>query len=178
LLNKIAQPTPFENLSIVCPHVEMESLRSRLESRHKIYKLPDALSEQSQFDKVYIDTPPALNFNSLSALIASHKCLIPFDCDTFSKKALYALLGVISEVRIGHNPKLEVEGVIVNQSQNRANLPRQLVENLVEEGQPILNTRISTSVSVRESHSAAKSPIHFDARHKLSYEFRALYAEL
>ena len=65
---------------------------------------------------MYIDTPPALNFNSLSALIANQKCLILFDCDTFPRKALYAFFGVISGVRMGHNPKIEVEGIIVNQS--------------------------------------------------------------
>ena len=50
-----------------------------VESHHKIYKLRDALSDQSQFDEVYTDTPPVLNFYSLFALIASQKCLTPFD---------------------------------------------------------------------------------------------------
>ena len=85
---------------------------------------------------------------------------------------------MIGEVRIDYNPKLKVKGITVNQFQNRANLPRRLVENLVDEGQRVLNTRISTSVRVRESHSAAKPLIHFDTRYKLSDEFQAFHAEL
>lgn len=35
-------------------------------------------------DEIFIDTPPALNFYTRSALIAADTCLIPFDCDDFS----------------------------------------------------------------------------------------------
>lgn len=177
-IGNIAQPTEFENLFVVAPHPEMESLQSRLESRHKIYKLRDALEGMNHFDEVYIDTPPVLNFYSLSALIAAQKCLIPFDCDAFSREALYTLLRVIGEVKMDHNGGLAIEGIVVNQFQSRANLPQQLVESLLEEGQPLMKTRLSPSVKVRESHSAAKPLIHFDPKHKLSEEFRSLHAEL
>ena len=40
------------------------------------------------YDRIYIDTPPALNFYTRSALIAAQGCLIPFDCDDFSRRAL------------------------------------------------------------------------------------------
>lgn len=177
-INDIAQTTNYDNLYLIAPHSEMESLQSRLESRHKIYKLRDALNEINQYDCVYIDTPPVLNFYSLSALIAAHKCLIPFDCDAFSREALYTLLGVIGEVKMDHNGGLAIEGIVVNQFQNRANLPQQLVENLLDEGHPVLESRISPSVKVRESHSASRPLIHLDPKHKLSEEFRSLHAEL
>lgn len=177
-IDSIAQTTDYENLFLIAPHAEMEALQSRLESRHKIYKLRDTLNEMNHYDCVYIDTPPVLNFYSLSALIAAQKCLIPFDCDAFSREALYTLLGVIGEVKMDHNADLDIEGIIVNQFQSRANLPHELVENLLNEGHPVLKTRISPSVKVRESHSAAKPLIHYDPKHKLSEEFRSLHAEL
>ncbi|MGH8558308.1 MAG: ParA family protein [Methylococcales bacterium] len=177
-IGNIAQSTGFENLFVVAPHAEMESLQSRLESRHKIYKLRDSLQNLNHFDCVYIDTPPVLNFYSLSALIAAQKCLIPFDCDAFSREALNTLLRVIGEVKMDHNAALAIEGIIVNQFQSRANLPQQLVESLLEAGLPVMKTRISASVKVRESHSAAKPLIHYDPKHKLSEEFRSLHAEL
>ncbi|MGH8498394.1 MAG: ParA family protein, partial [Methylococcales bacterium] len=145
---------------------------------HKIYKLRDSLQNLNHFDCVYIDTPPVLNFYSLSALIAAQKCLIPFDCDAFSREALNTLLRVIGEVKMDHNAALAIEGIIVNQFQSRANLPQQLVESLLEAGLPVMKTRISASVKVRESHSAAKPLIHYDPKHKLSEEFRSLHAEL
>lgn len=177
-IDVIAQQSRFDNLCVYPSHPEMESLQSRLESRHKIYKLRDAIHQLDQYDCIFIDTPPVLNFYSLSALIAANRCLIPFDCDAFSRDSLYTLLNVIGEVKMDHNGGLDIEGIIVNQFQNRANLPQRLVEDLIAEGQPVLQSKISPSVKVRESHSASTPLIHYDANHKLSDEFRALYSEL
>lgn len=102
--------TPFERLHVMPSHPQLEELQSKLESRYKIYKLRDALEELAKdFDCVFIDTPPALNFFTRSALIAADACLIPFDCDEFSRKALYSLLANVEEIKADHNRALEVE---------------------------------------------------------------------
>src|SRR5690606_27703095 len=107
--------TPFEHLHVMPSHPLLEELQSKLESRYKIYKLRDALEELAEdFDCVYIDTPPALNFFTRSALIAADACLIPFDCDEFSRKALYSLLENVQEIKAVHNRDLQVEGIVVN----------------------------------------------------------------
>ena len=148
----------------------------KLESRYKIYKLRDALNELAEsFDQIYVDTPPALNFYTRSALIAADSCLIPFDCDDFSRRALYSLLDSVEEIRSDHNDALKVEGIVVNQFQPRATLPQQLVQELRDEGLPILPTFLSSSVKIRESHQLARPMIHLDARHKLTREFVALH---
>jgi chromosome partitioning protein len=136
------------------------------------------LEALSGFDRIYIDTPPVLNFYSRSALIAANSCLIPFDCDAFSREALFNLLNSLAEIRADHNPDLEIEGIIVNQFQGRAKLPQQLVDELTAQGQPVLNTKLSSSVKVRESHSVSKPLIHYVPEHKLSQEFRSLHKEL
>ena len=177
-LDGLIHETPYANLSVLPSHAEMETLQSRLETRHKIYKLREALESLSGFDLVYIDTPPVLNFFSRSALIAAQSCLIPFDCDAFSREALYNLLEAIEEVRADHNEGLSIEGVVVNQFQARANLPQQIVAELIAEGHPVLNTRLSPSVKVRESHSESKPLIHYAPDHKLTEEFLALHREL
>lgn len=170
--------TPFPNLFVLPSHPELEALQSRLDSRYKIFKLKEELEKLEGFDAVYIDTPPILNFYSQSALIAADKCLIPFDCDTFARDALYTLMNSIAEVRADHNENLAVEGIVVNQYQKQANLPRQLVEELIAEGHPVLESKISPSVKVRESHTVSQPLVHYAPTHKLTDEYRALYAEL
>jgi len=177
-LNGAIHETPFPNLHIVPSHPELEPLQSRLESRYKIYKLREALDALGEFERIYIDTPPVLNFYSRSALIAARRCLIPFDCDAFSREALYNLLAVIGEIKADHNDALEIEGIIVNQFQGRANLPQQLVNQLISEGHPVLQTKLSPSVKVRESHSESKPLIHYAPEHKLSEEYKALHREI
>ncbi len=170
--------TPFANLSVLPSHPSLEDLQAKLESRHKIYKLREALEGLSDFDQIWIDTPPAMHFYTLSALIAADACLIPFDCDDFSRRALYSLLEHVEEIRADHNGALLVEGIVVNQFQPRAKLPQRLVEELRGEGLPVLRTMLSASVKIRESHQLARPMVHLDAQHKLSREFAALYAEL
>jgi chromosome partitioning protein len=170
--------TPFPNLYVLPSHPELEPLQSRLEARYKIYKLREALDALTGYDRIYIDTPPVLNFYSRSALIAAKHCLIPFDCDAFSREALYNLLAAIAEIKADHNGALEIEGIVVNQFQGRANLPQQLVNELVEQGHPVLQTKISPSIKVRESHSLSKPLIHYAPEHKLTEEFKALHREL
>lgn len=171
--------TPWEALHLMPSSPRLEELHGKLESRYKIYKLRDALIELAgHYDRVYIDTPPALNFYTRSALIAAQGCLIPFDCDDFSRRALYGLLESVSEIQADHNPDLRVEGIIVNQYQPRANLPQRTVQELIDEGLPVLQPYLSSSVKIKESHELSRPMIHFDPRHKLTQEFVALHDAL
>jgi len=172
-------PTPFENLSIIVAHPELGDLQSKLESRNKIYKLRDLLRELGkEYDDIFIDTPPAYNFFSQAALIGADSCLIPFDCDDFSRQALYTLINNIKEIKADHNADLAIEGIVVNQFQPRASLPRRMVEQLTEEGLPVFENKLSSSIRIRESHERNLPMIHLDRNHKLSQEYLALYGEL
>ena len=178
-LDEFVTESPFANLHVMPSHPDLEELQGKLESRYKIFKLREALDELAEdYDEIYIDTPPALNFFTRSAMIAADACLIPFDCDDFSRRALYALLENVEEIRADHNRDLAVEGIVVNQYQPRATLPRKVVQELIDEGLPIIAPYLSASVKIKESHEQAKPMIHLDARHKLSQEFVALHDSL
>jgi chromosome partitioning protein len=156
----------------------LEELGPKLESRYKLYKLKEALDSLEGFDDVWIDTPPAFNFFTRSALIAADRCLIPFDCDSFARKAIYALLENVEEIRADHNRVLAVEGIVVNQFLSRSRLPGRVVAELVEEGLPVLPRHLSASVKVKESHEACTPLIHLLPGHKLTREYVELYEAL
>ena len=171
--------TPWENLHLMPASAELDELHGKLESRYKIYKLRDALLPLADdYDEIWIDTPPALNFYTRSALIAAQGCLIPFDCDDFSRRALYGLLEAVEEIRADHAPELSVEGIVVNQFQARASLPQRVVQELLDEGLPVLEPYLCSSVKVKESHELSRPMIHLDPRHKLTQELVALYESL
>jgi len=177
-LMSFATNTPFENLDVVASSPRLEELIVKLEAKQKIYKLRDALKKLKGYDAVFIDTPPALNFYSRSALIASDRLLIPFDCDEFSRQALYTLLDNVAEIRADHNDELAIEGIVVNQFQSRSNLPGRLVNELTNEGKPVLAQAISTSVKVKESHERHLPLIHLDKTHRVTQEYLALFDSL
>lgn len=171
--------TPFEGLHLMPSQPALDELQPKLESRYKIYKLRDALATlDDDYDAVWIDTPPALNFYTRSALIAAQGCLIPFDCDEFSRRALYALLENVQEIQADHNPELRVEGIVVNQFQPRANLPRRTVQELLDEGLPVLQPYLNASIKVKESHERALPLVHLEPRHPLAQAFAELHANL
>ena len=153
--------TPFDNLHVVTATPELADLQPKLEAKHKINKLRKLLDElDDDYERIYIDTPPALNFYAVSALIAADRVLIPFDCDSFSRQALYGLLAEIDELKDDHNEDLLVEGIVVNQFQSRASLPQQMLDELLAEGLPVLPVYLASSVKMRESHHASLPLIH------------------
>ncbi len=175
---RFAHPTPVNGLDLMVGDGGLMDLHDKLSSRHKIYKLRDTLAALDGYDTVVLDTPPALNFFTTSALIAADTCLIPFDCDDFSRRALYQLMGTVREMRDDHNPRLDVGGVIINFFQERARLPQQLVEELRAEGLPVLEPFLTQSVKVRESHQVHQPLVQMAPRHKLAERFVALYGAI
>lgn len=173
------QATAFENLFVMPSDPSLSNIERELESRYKMFKLRDTLKEiETEYDRIYIDTPPNFNFYSKAALIAADSFLVPFDCDDFSSQAIQRLLDNVMELKSDHNPELSCEGIVINQFNAQANLPKQLVASLIEQGLPVLDTHLSSSVKVRESHSHRKPLAFLAPKHKLAQQFEALLTEL
>ncbi len=175
-LDEFIYETAFENLDLMPSNPALETIEKELESKYKIYKLRDAMQDLSkEYDRIYIDTPPNFNFYSKSALIAAESVVIPFDCDTFSKSALYNLMNNLVELKEDHNPDLRIEGIVINQFNSQANLPTKLIEELREEGLPVLDAFLNSSVKMKESHREQKPLIYLAPSHKLTDQFRELF---
>jgi len=171
--------TRYANLDLVTASPELADLQSKLQSKFKINKLRKLLVELSEdYERIYIDTPPALNFYTFSALVAAERLLIPFDCDSFSRQALLSVLAQVEDLRLDHNESLQVEGVVINQFASRTSLHRIMVDELLGAGLPVLPVYLSSSVKMRESHQASVPLVHLAPRHKLSLQFVDLLGAL
>ncbi len=171
--------TPFENLFVMPACNRLPEIEHKLESKYKIFALKKAFEElEKSYDEIYIDTPPAFNFYTKSTLIGCDRVLIPFDCDAFSRQSVENVTASIYEISEDHNDGLLIEGIIVNQFQPRAKLPRQLVDELKEAGYPVIPTMLTSSVKMRESHQACKPLIHCAPKHGLTVQFQELYRYL
>ena len=178
-LESYIHQSPFENLDVIPASPNLGALAYALESKHKIYKLRDALQQlNGKYDRIFIDTPPAFNFFTLSALITADRVLIPFDCDVFSKRALQTLIENVIETQDDHNDRLEIEGIVVNQYQAQAKLPREVVQQLKDEGLPVLNSMLPPSILMKESHHKNRPLIHLAADHKFTQAYQSLFNEI
>ncbi|EAM8864468.1 ParA family protein [Acinetobacter sp. NEB149] len=178
-LESYVHQSSFKHLDVIPASPTLGALAYALESKHKIYKLRDALQQLSgYYDRVFIDTPPAFNFFTLSALIAANRVLIPFDCDVFSKRALQTLIENVIETQDDHNEGLEIEGIVVNQFQAQAKLPREVVQQLKDEGLPVLDSMLPPSILMKESHQKNQPLIHLATDHKLTQAYQSLFNEI
>jgi chromosome partitioning protein len=176
-LREAVYKTSHPNLWVIPAERSLAELQPKLEGRYKILKLKEAIDglvEDMGFDDVFFDNPPALNFYSISALIASDRVLIPYDCDSFSYEAILRVMEIINEVSQDHQPSLKAEGIIINQFQPQAKLPRESIEVLRKLGFNVLEPYLSASVAMRESHSAHVPLVYLKNKHKLTQEFIGL----
>lgn len=170
------QQTDYDNLYIIPGSPNLADIESELDSRHKIYKLREALQKLSkEFDRIFIDTPPALNFYSLSALIGADSVLIPIDCDDFAIQGLLSLHHQIAEITEDHNEDLKIEGIIANQYMTNAKLPGKIIDDLIEQDYPVIPQYIAQSVKMRESHQVQKPLIHYAPKHKLTQSIISVF---
>ena len=180
-LAQAVHPTAHEGLFVVPACAELGDIQSKLENRYKIMKLSQALDiviSNQGFDDVFIDTPPALNFYSMSALLSADSVLIPFDCDEFSVQGIEQVVSRIYEVKDDYRPDLHVEGVIVNNFQAQAKLPQATIDSLRDKGFTVLKPFLSSSVIMKESHARHKPLIHLRKSHKLTAQFGELAKRL
>jgi chromosome partitioning protein len=168
----------YANLDVLPAHDDLNALHSQLESKSRVLRLRKGLEALVGYDEIIFDTPPVLNFFTRSALIAADTCLIPFDCDDFARKALDSLIEEIEEIREDYPTQLRVEGIVVNQFSERANLPTRQIHEMRGSGLPLLYSMLSSSIKVRESHQAGVPLIHLAPTHKLTQEYCALWDEL
>lgn len=171
----------FNNLWVIPADARLAELQPKLEARYKIFKLSQALDDlitKQKFDAVFIDTPPALNFYSMSALMASDRVLVPFDCDAFSAAAVQHVSDIVQEVAMDHRPDLRIEGIVINHFQAQANHHKSAIGAISQLGIPLLKPYLSPSVAMRESHAARVPLVFYKPAHKLSAEFNQLAALL
>jgi len=81
-------------------------------------------------------------------------------------------------MREDHNENLIIEGIIANQYQPRANLPRRILEELKAEKQPVLPVYLNSSIKMKESHQVCKPLVHFSPSHPLTLKFIELFEHI
>lgn len=173
-LRKCMFSSVYDGMFVVPADDSLKDLQPKLEGRYKIFKLREAidvLEQEMGFDQILFDTPPALNFYTMSALMASDRVLVPFDCDAFSADAIKQVKSNVEEIAQDHRPHLQIEGVVINHYQSQAKLPKLAIEELRSWDLPVIEPYLSSSVVMKESHGKGVPLPFWKPNHKLSLEF-------
>ncbi len=133
----------------------------------------------SQFDYVFIDTPPSLNLLTLNALVASTDVLVPVQPEFFSLEGIVKIQESIADIRARWNPKLSILGILVTQANFRRKLTAEVIATLREEfPDRVLETVIHENASISESTGHASSVLHYAPGSRGAEDYLALGKEL
>jgi len=134
---------------------------------------------EKEYDFIIIDCPPSLGLLSLNALTASHTVLIPIQCEYYSLEGVGQLIDTVKLVRKNLNPKLEIEGVILNMFDGRTNLSIQVVEEVKKYFKDkVYRTVIPRSVRLAEAPSFGQPIMLYDDKSKGSLAYIKVSEEL
>lgn len=154
--------------------VQLASLMAR-ETR-----LRQALSSVvEQYDFVLIDCPPSLDLLTINGLTAAQHVLIPLQCEFLALEGLAQLKETIELVRVHLNNTLTIGGVIMTMYDGRANLARQVVEEVRRYfPQRIFNTLIPRNIRLSEAPSHGELIAEYDPQSRGAKAYAALAEEL
>ncbi|MGI9432759.1 MAG: ParA family protein [Myxococcota bacterium] len=131
------------------------------------------------YDYVIIDCPPSLGLLTLNSLTAADAVIIPLQAEYYALEGLARLTQTISRVRQALNPELEIEGIVLTMFDRRANLSRQVSEEVREHfGDRVYETVIPRNVRLSEAPSHGKPILLYDVRSAGAISYLRLAEEL
>jgi len=180
-INKVIHKTDIENLDLIPANIQLAGAEIELtNTKYREKTLRESINLlDDTYDFIIIDCPPSLGLLSLNALTASDTVLIPIQCEYYSLEGVGQLIDTVKLVRKNLNPKLEIEGVLLNMFDGRTNLSIQVVEEVKKYFKDkVYRTVIPRSVRLAEAPSFGQPIMLYDDKSKGSEAYVKLAEEL
>ena len=134
----------------------------------------------TDYDFIFIDTPPSLGLLTINALTAAeHGVIIPVQCEYLSLEGLSQLIHTIELVRESLNPTLHIAGVVMTMFDSRTNLAADVVAEVRQHfPQHIFKTIIPRNVRLSEAPSYGEDILAYAPDSAGCKAYRALTEEL
>jgi chromosome partitioning protein len=173
--------TELEQLWIIPAHKNLIGANLELvEAERREYRLRDAIAPlRDRFSYIVLDCPPALDLLTLNALVAADSVLIPMQAEYFALEGISELLDTVERIRVGLNPGLEIEGVVLTMLDERTNLAQQVTAELKKYfGEKLCTATIPRNIRLAEAPSHGKAALVYDPRSKGAESYIRLAKEL
>ena len=155
--------TSFANLDIIPCNINLTGAEIELVGvLSRETRLKKALETiKSQYDFIFIDSPPSLGLLTLNALVAADAILVPIQCEFYALEGVSQLLNTITLVKDGLNPELHIEGVLMTMADFRTNLTNEVISEIKSYfKEKVYKSIIPRNIRLSEAPSFGK-PINF-----------------
>jgi chromosome partitioning protein len=144
------------------------------------HRLRDVLNPlRSEFDYIFIDTPPSLGLLTLNALVAADAVIIPLNCEYFALEGLADLVATLRRVRAAFNPDLDIAGVLLTMYDERTNLGQQVARDIrAFFEQRVYDIVIPRNIRLGEAPSHGLPAIVYDVKSRGAEAYLALAREV
>jgi chromosome partitioning protein len=166
-------------LDLLGVELEIAQERDRLQRMKSAIRNLSAAMLDQPFTYVLIDCPPSLNLITINALTAANAVLVPLQCEFFALEGLSQLLSTVDQVKVGLNPALVIQGIVLTMYDPRNNLSGQVMADVREFlGDKVYDTVIPRNVRVSEAPSYGKPVLLYDLKCSGSQAYLKLASEV
>ena len=178
---EIVQPTAQTNLELAASSPQLAGAEIELvEARGRETRLRAAIRPlRDRYDYILIDCPPSLGLLTVNALAAAHGVIVPVQCEYLALEGLTQLMTTIQLVRRSLNPTLQLRGLVLTMFDGRANLARQVKEEVEKHfaGQ-VFSVPVPRNVRLSEAPSYGKPILAYAPSSPGAAAYQALANEL
>lgn len=175
------QQTSSPNVDIIAAHIDLVAIEIELvDKERREYMLKNSLEKiKHEYEYIIIDCAPSLGLITLNSLVAADSVIIPIQCEYFALEGLGKLLNTIKSVQKLHNPKLDIEGLLLTMFDSRLRLSNQVVDEVQKHfSTMVFDTIIRRNTRLGEAPSYGESIIAYDATSKGAVNYLNLAHEL
>jgi chromosome partitioning protein len=179
--NDVIVPTLLPNLFLAPSKIALAKLESKLIGEiDGPFRLKDKMKDAStEYDYIFIDTPPTLGMITVNAMVASTHVLVPIQSSYFVLEGTDDLLETIEKIKARPNPNLQLLGVVITMHDKRTTLARDIHAQIGQVfGERLFNTIITKSIRLEESPAYKESIFTFAPRSSGAMEYYSLSEEI
>jgi len=165
--SEAAMRTKLPRLNIIPSSVHLAGADVELSSViGREARLKEALEEcANDYDYVFIDCPPSLNFLTINALVAAQAIIVPLQCEFYALEGLSQLTKTVKLVQKHYNPTLDIHGIALTMYDRRNRITKLVdkdVRGYFED--KVYNTTIPRNVRLSEAPSYGLPGLVYDMK--------------
>ncbi|OHA13495.1 MAG: hypothetical protein A3G49_06875 [Candidatus Sungbacteria bacterium RIFCSPLOWO2_12_FULL_41_11] len=151
-----------------------------VKAKEREFRLKEVLKRVNHdYDYIIIDSPPSLGLLTINALVASHKVIIPVQCEYYSLEGLAELLKTVTLINRNLKTKIEIMGALLAMYDRKSRLNRAVAKEIRRKFPGyVFDTVIPRNISLAEAPSFGKTILHYDPYSHGAKAYRRLAEEI